>query len=85
MIETQLAGVMTKNEQVGLATVDHDARIEELDNLVAGRDTITHEELLSALPNAELEYMRPDDLLNVYLAEMSQEPLLTFPEEVLLA
>jgi RNA polymerase primary sigma factor len=29
--------------------------------------------------------MRPDDLLSVYLAEMSQEPLLTFEQEVDLA
>jgi RNA polymerase primary sigma factor len=125
MIETQLAGVMTKNEQVGLATVDHDARIEESDNLVAVRDTITHEEPLSALaksggnaeilkaarrglstivtpvvhheqvdkhqgdgpaiPNTHLDNIPPDDVFSIYLAEMSQEPLLTFDEEVLLA
>lgn len=29
--------------------------------------------------------MHPDDLLSVYLAEMSQEPLLTFEQEVDLA
>lgn len=37
-----------------------------------------------AIPYADLEYMRPDDLLDIYLAEMSQEPLLTFDEEVTL-
>jgi RNA polymerase primary sigma factor len=34
--------------------------------------------------DADLEYIRPNDLLNIYLAEMSQEPLLTFSEEVTL-
>jgi RNA polymerase primary sigma factor len=34
---------------------------------------------------AVLENVQPDDLLSVYLAEMSQEPLLTFEEEVTLA
>ena len=34
---------------------------------------------------ADLENVRADDLLSVYLAEMSREPLLTFDEEVELA
>lgn len=34
---------------------------------------------------ADLENTPPDDILSVYLAEMSQEPLLTFAEEVALA
>lgn len=34
---------------------------------------------------ADLEHIRPDDLLSVYLAEMSQEPLLTHEEEIELA
>jgi len=34
---------------------------------------------------AHLEGIRPDDLLSVYLAEMSQEPLLTHAEEIELA
>ena len=33
---------MTKKEQIGLATVDHDARIEELDNLVAPEYRLRH-------------------------------------------
>lgn len=35
--------------------------------------------------SADLENIRPDDLLSVYLAEMSQEPLLTHDEEIELA
>jgi RNA polymerase primary sigma factor len=34
---------------------------------------------------ADLDNIRPEDLLSVYLAEMSQEPLLTFDQEVELA
>jgi RNA polymerase primary sigma factor len=34
---------------------------------------------------ADLDHIRPEDLLSVYLAEMSQEPLLTFEQEVELA
>ncbi len=34
---------------------------------------------------ADLENIRPDDLLSVYLAEMSQEPLLSHAEEIELA
>lgn len=34
---------------------------------------------------ADLNEIRPDDLLSVYLAEMSQEPLLTHDEEIELA
>ncbi len=33
----------------------------------------------------DLDNIQPEDLLSVYLAEMSQEPLLTFDEEVTLA
>jgi RNA polymerase primary sigma factor len=33
----------------------------------------------------DLDYINPDDLLDVYLSEMSLEPLLTFEEEVALA
>jgi RNA polymerase primary sigma factor len=96
-----------------------------LENLVDGRDEITHNELLTILPEAEdndellealvfdlaamgvsvvdeqeedasrdtepvsqtadLEAIRPDDLLSVYLAEMSQESLLSHGEEIELA
>jgi RNA polymerase primary sigma factor len=35
--------------------------------------------------SVNLENIQPEDLLSVYLAEMSQEPLLTFDEEVALA
>jgi RNA polymerase primary sigma factor len=34
---------------------------------------------------ADLDHISPDDLLSVYLAEMSQEPLLTHAEEIELA
>ena len=34
---------------------------------------------------ADLENMPPDDILSVYLTEMSQEPLLTFAQEIALA
>jgi RNA polymerase primary sigma factor len=36
-------------------------------------------------PNTHLDNIPPDDVFSIYLAEMSQEPLLTFDEEVLLA
>jgi RNA polymerase primary sigma factor len=46
-------------------------------------DTADTEKPTSEL--ADLENVRADDLLSVYLAEMSREPLLTFDEEVELA
>jgi RNA polymerase primary sigma factor len=64
-----------------------EALLDELSNMgisVLDREQVDEPEKLTH-KTANLENVQPDDLLSVYLAEMSQEPLLTFAEEVALA
>jgi RNA polymerase primary sigma factor len=66
-----------------------DALLHDLANFgvtAAGLEETDRNEIdKSADAAAHLESIRPDDLLSVYLAEMSQEPLLTHAEEIELA
>jgi RNA polymerase primary sigma factor len=66
-----LAAVVDDLANLGIAIAD-----EELDETEMAKPIQTF---------ADLDNIRPDDLLSVYLAEMSQEPLLTHDEEIALA
>ena len=48
-------------------------------------ETVVEKDLDSAHQTADLKNLRLDDMVSVYLAQMTQEPLLTFDEEVALA
>ena len=53
--------------------------------LVAAAKSRTPEEDTSSRETTDLEYVAPDDLLSVYLAEISRKPLLSRDEEIELA
>jgi RNA polymerase primary sigma factor len=53
--------------------------------VIDGEDTDKSEAQTSTSQVSILEDIRPDDLLSVYLAEMSREPLLTHDDEIKLA
>jgi RNA polymerase primary sigma factor len=54
-------------------------------SVVNDEETDESDAISSESETANLDDIRPDDLLSVYLAEMSQEPLLTHHEEIELA
>lgn len=54
-------------------------------SVVEDNDAEESEAKAATVNTVNLENIRPDDLLSVYLAEMSQEPLLTHEEEIELA
>jgi RNA polymerase primary sigma factor len=62
------------------------ALVEELDNMgvvvVEASEAEETDQEVSTPEAPNMEYLRPDDLLDVYLAEVSQESLLTHEEEI---
>lgn len=70
---------------LGVTVLDGDEVVVEADSDEQESKEEDKEEKEPRSTAADLENIRADDLLSVYLAEMSQEPLLTFEEEVSLA
>ncbi len=63
---------------MGIRVLDHEQLAEE-------EQSESEEEEVFLDRQANLENINPDDVLDVYLSQMGQEPLLTFEEEVALA
>jgi RNA polymerase primary sigma factor len=72
-----LETVMEELQDMGVSVVSSSDLDEEEEEAPSGRETV--------VPLGDLEDVPADDLLSVYLTQMSREPLLTHEEEIELA